>query len=139
MLEGLVSHELTTYLSAFDLFLTLEKAISKVRKPDNFKSCKSLKFNFNNMRGLCTMFVKCETLLESNSPDILALCITNFDESIDSGNFSLRDYLPLHDPTVYVMEGFPFAQDLSLENAADFYLCFLLALLHSVSYFFFLF
>ena len=39
---------------------------------------------------------------------------------------------------VYVKEGLPFAQDLSLENSADSYLCFRLALLHSVSYFFFL-
>ena len=31
-----------------------------------------------------------------------------------------------------------FARDLSLENSADFYLYFLLALVHSVSYFFFL-
>ena len=35
-------------------------------------------------------------------------------------------------------EGLPFAWDLSLENSADSYLCFWLALLHSVSYFFFL-
>ena len=35
-------------------------------------------------------------------------------------------------------EGLPFARDLSLENSADSYLCFRLALLHSVSYFFFL-
>ena len=35
-------------------------------------------------------------------------------------------------------EGLHFAQDLSLENCADSYLCFQLALLHSVSYFFFL-
>ena len=34
-------------------------------------------------------------------------------------------------------EGLPFARDLSLENPADFYLCFQLALLHLVSYFFF--
>ena len=44
----------------------------------------------------------------------------------------------MHSLAVYVEEGLPFAQDLSLENSADFYLCFLLALLHSVSYFFFL-
>ena len=69
------------------------------------------------------------------------------DDSIDSGNFSVRDYLPLiqkdsvthmHGLVVYVKEGFPFARDLSLENSADSYLCFRLALLHSVSYFFFL-
>ena len=39
---------------------------------------------------------------------------------------------------VYVKEGLPFAQDLSLENSPDSYLCFRLALLHSLSYFFFL-
>ena len=69
------------------------------------------------------------------------------DDSIDSGNFSVRGYLPLiqkdssthmHGLTVYVREGLPFARDLSLENSADSYLRFRLALLHSVSYFFFL-
>ena len=40
--------------------------------------------------------------------------------------------------SVYVKEGLSFARDLSLENCADSYLCFQLALLHSVSYFFFL-
>ena len=44
----------------------------------------------------------------------------------------------MHGLTVYVKEGLPFAEDLSQENSADSYLCFLLALLHSVSYFFFL-
>ena len=43
----------------------------------------------------------------------------------------------MHGIAVYVKEG-PFAWDLSLENSADSYLCFRLALLHSVSYFFFL-
>ena len=59
----------------------------------------------------------------------------------------MRGYLPLirkdssthmHGLAVYVKEGLPFAQDLSLENSADSYLCFRLALLHSLSYFFFL-
>ena len=40
--------------------------------------------------------------------------------------------------TVYVKEKLPFAWDLSLENPAHSYLCFRLALLYSVSYFFFL-
>ena len=39
---------------------------------------------------------------------------------------------------VYVEEGLPFAQDLSLKNSAYSYLCFQLALPHSVSCFFFL-
>ena len=44
----------------------------------------------------------------------------------------------MHGLTVYVKEGLPFARDLSLEYSVDSYLCFGLALLHSVSYFFFL-
>ena len=44
----------------------------------------------------------------------------------------------MHGLAVYVKEGLPFAQGLSLENSADSYLYFPLALLHSVSYFYFL-
>ena len=100
-----------------------------------------------NIRGLRSNFVECKSFLESNSPDILVLCETNLDDSIDSSNFSVRGYLPLiqndsatymHGLAVDIKEGLPFAQDLSLENSVDFYLCFCLALLHSVSYFFFL-
>ena len=98
-------------------------------------------------KALALNFVDWESFLESNSPDILALCETNLDDSIDSGNFSLGSYLPLirkdssthmHGLAVYVKEGLPFAQNLSLENSADSYLCFRLALLHSVSFFLFL-
>ena len=121
--------------------------LSKACKPDNFELHNSLKLSFTNIPGLRSNFVDFESFLESNSPDILALCETNLDDSIDSGNFSVRGYLPLirkdsgahmHGLAVYVKEGLPFAQDLSLENSADSYLCFRLALLHSVSYFFFL-
>ena len=71
--------------------------------------------------------------LSLNSPDIFALCETNLDDSIDSGDFSVSDYLPLmpqdyithiHGLTVYVKEGLPFARDLTLENSADSYFCF---------------
>ena len=121
--------------------------LSKACKPDNFELHNSLKLSFTNIQGLRSNFVDCESFLESNSPDILAVCETNLDDSVDSGNFSVRGYLPLfrkdssthiHGLAVYVKEGLPFAQDLSLENSADSYLCFRLALLHSVSYFFFL-
>ena len=100
-----------------------------------------------NIQGLCSNFVDCESFLESNSPDILALCEANLDDSIDSGNFSVKGYLPLirkdssthiHGLPVYVKEEFPFSQNLSLENSADSYFCFQLALLNSVSYFSFL-
>ena len=44
----------------------------------------------------------------------------------------------MHGLAVYVKEGLPFAQDLPPEKSADSYLCFWLALFHSVSCFFFL-
>ena len=121
--------------------------LSKGCKPDNFELYNSLQLSFINIWGLCSNFIDCESFLESNSPDTLALYETNLDDSIDSGNFSVRGSLPLiwkdssthmHGLAVYVKEGLPFAQDLSLENSAFTYLCFWLALLNSVSYFFFL-
>ena len=121
--------------------------LSKACKPDKFESHNSLRLSFTSIGGLRSNFVDCDSFLESNSPDILALCETNLDDSIDSGNFSVRGYLPLirkdssthmHGLAVYVKEGLPFAQGLSLENSADSYLCFRLGLLHSVSYLFLL-
>ena len=105
-------------------------------KTDSFQSHSSLKLSFTNIRGLHSIFVDSESFLKSNSPDILALCETNLD---DSGNFSVRRCLPLirkdsstnmHGLAFYVKDGLPFARDLSLEISADSYLCFPLALLH---------
>ena len=102
----------------------------------------TLKLSFTNIWGFYSNFVDCKTFLELNCSDILALCETNLDDSIDSGNFSVRGYLPLiqkdssthmHGLQVYLKEG----QELSLVNPADSYLRFRLALLYSVSYFFF--
>ena len=65
-------------------------------------------------------FVDCESLLESNSPDILSVCEADLDDLIDSGHFSVRGYLPLiqkessthmHRLAVYVKEGLPLARD----------------------------
>ena len=62
-------------------------------------------------------------------------------------HLSLRGCLPIlqkdsvthmHDLAVYVMEGLHFAWEISLENSADSCLYFRQALLHSVSYFVFL-
>ena len=69
--------------------------LSKACKPDNFESYNSLKLSFTNIGGLRSNFVDCKSFLESNSPDILVLCETNLDDSNDSGNFSMRDCLPL--------------------------------------------
>ena len=116
-------------------------------KPDNFELHNSLKLRFTNIWGHRSNFADCESFLESNFPDILALCQTNLVDSIDYGNFSGRSYLSLiwKDSTthmrglaVYVKEGLLFAHVLSLENSTDSYLCFRLALIHSLPYFFFL-
>ena len=77
-----------------------------------------LKLSFTNIQGPCSNFVNCESFLEPNSPDILALCEANLYGSIDSGNFFVRGYLSLiqkdssthmHGLAVYVKEGLPFA------------------------------
>ena len=69
--------------------------LSKACISDNFESYNSLKLKFMNIRGLRSNFVDCQSFPESNSPDILALCETNLDDSIDSCNFSVRGYLSL--------------------------------------------
>ena len=69
--------------------------LSKIFKPDNFESHNSLNLSFTNIQSLCSNFVDCESFLESNSPDVLALCEPNLDDSIDSSNFSMRGYLAL--------------------------------------------
>ena len=121
--------------------------LSKACKPDNFESHNSLKLSLTNIWGLRLNFIDCEPYLGWNSPDILALLETILDDSVNSDDFSVRGCLPLirrdfsthmHGLAVYVNEGLSFARDLSLEKSADSYLCFRLALLHSVSYFFFL-
>ena len=113
----------------------------------SFKSHNSLKRSSMIIRGLLWDFIECESFHESNSPDILALCETNLDGSIESGSLPVRGYVPLivkklvthiHGLVVYVKEGRPFARDISLEKSAGSYLCFRLALCHSVSCFFFL-
>ena len=68
--------------------------LSKACKPDNFESRNSLKLSFMNILDLHSNFIDCESFLESNFPDILAQCETNLDDSIDSGNSSLRGHLP---------------------------------------------
>ena len=130
LFQGLASHELTAFLSIFNLF------------------------NLNEWWPYYQKYVN-QIILISTTLQRLALWIFKAfvrilliaNLSIDSGNFPVRGYLPLiqkdcsthmHGLTVCVKEGLPFARDLSLENSPDSYLCFQLALLHSVSYFFFL-
>ena len=130
-----MSHELTACVSIFNIFQLSElwPYYQKGCKPDNLESHNSLKFSFTKIQGLCSYFVDCESFPESNSPDIVTLCETNMDDSIDSGNFSVRGYLPLiqNDSTtrmygraVSLKEEFLFAWDLSIENCVNPYLYF---------------
>ena len=143
LLQGLVSPELTGYFSVFNQFLLqwIMVILPKGCKLDNFESHTSLKLSFTNIWGFCLNFAECKTFFESNSPGILALCETGLDGLIYSDNFSVIVYLPLTwkdsityvlGLAVYVKQGLPFAQDLYLENPADSYLCFSLALIHCV-------
>ena len=69
--------------------------LSKGCKSDYSESHNSLKLSFTNIQGLRLNFVDCGSFLESNSPDIVALCETNIHDSINSSNFSVRGYLHL--------------------------------------------
>ena len=84
---------------------------------NNFESHNSVKLSFRNIWGLCSSFCWLRIFpwikLSWHPCSVCGL-------------------------TVYVKEGLPLARDLSLENSADSYLSFRLALFFSVSYFFFL-
>ena len=69
--------------------------LSKACKPDNLGLHNSLKLSFTKIQGLHLNFVDCKSFFESNSLDILVLCKTNLNDSMDSGNFSVRGYVPL--------------------------------------------
>ena len=86
LLQGFVSHKLTAYLSVFNLFLT-QCIMAILSKADNLEPQNSLKLSLTNIWGFCTNFVECESFLESNFPDILALCETNLDDSTNSDNY----------------------------------------------------
>ena len=106
----------------------------------------SLKLSFTNIPGLRPNFTGCESFLDSNFPDILALSETNVEDSLDTGNFSARGYLLLiqkdsvthmHGLAVYVKKALPLARDLSLKNSEDsyvFYLIYFIQYLTSFSY-----
>ena len=80
-----------------DLFLTHKMSILwKGSKPDNFELHNSLKLSFAYISGLCSNFVECGSFLKSNSPDVFALCETNLNNSIDSGNFKMRQTWMTH-------------------------------------------
>ena len=63
--------------------------LSKLHKLDNFESCYSLKLCFTNISSVHSNFVGCESFLESNSLDVIALSKTNLEDLIDFSSFSM--------------------------------------------------
>ena len=67
--------------------------LSRACKTDNFESHNSLKLSFANIQGLRSNSVDCESFLESNSPDSLALCETNLDGTFVRTHICLMIFL----------------------------------------------
>ena len=79
--------ELAAYFSDLYLYCDLMKwsHYQKYVKPH-----KSVKLSFTNIGGLRSNFVGCESFLESNPPDILALYESKVEDSVDSNKLSER-------------------------------------------------
>ena len=96
LLQGLLSPELSLAFWFFPLFSFNQMTIlSKEHKPGNLESYNTVKCSFSNISSLWNNFIEYKSFLKSNSPDILVLCETNMDGSIDFSNFSVKGYLSL--------------------------------------------
>ena len=145
-----MSYKLAVYFSDFFLFFDSMKWQHYQKYANQITQLSKTYLQglkFTNIWGLFSDFVWCESFLESNSLDILALCEINLDGSNDSSIFVVGGNLPLsgkdsithmHGLAVYVKGGLPFAHEVSLENSKDSCWYFRLALLFLVSYFFFI-
>ena len=82
---------------------------------------------FYQYLGSSFKFCECKSFLESNSLEILALCETNLDDSIDPGNFFVRVCFPLiQNDSVTHMQDVSLgliSWYLSLENSVNSYVC----------------
>ena len=129
LLQGLVSLELTAYLSVFDLFLTRLIMTTYYQKDVNFESHNFLKLSFTNIRGLHPFFIMLNfprIKFSRHSCSIWGkLGWLNWSwqfpcEGLSS--FIRKDSaIHMHGFAVYVKEGLPFAWGLSLEKSADSY------------------
>ena len=148
LLQGLVSHELTAYLSVFNLFLTqwIMAILSKGCKPHNLEPHKSLNLSFTNILGhhfqFCWMWIFPWIRLSWHSCSMWDNLewLNWFWQFLFEGlsSFNLKRFNYSYVWSYSLKERLPFAWDLSLENPMDSILCFRLLLLHSVSHFFFL-
>ena len=119
------------------------------RSNRNRANPRPLDISYSNIRGLRTNFAAVQSFLSTKSPDILALCETELDESISDREFDVpgfstpatkHDHLNrhMHGLGVYIKDGLPCARDTSHEDLNSPFMCFRMALLHSTTYLFFL-
>ena len=54
-----------------------------------------INLSYTNVRGLRTNFSSIQSFLQVNSPDLLALCETNLDDSISDREFDVPGYSTL--------------------------------------------
>ena len=80
--------------------------LSKAHKPDHFESHNSLKPSFPTNWALHSNFEGFESSFNANTPDILALWLTNLDDSIYSCNFPLiwKDFITHRDVLAVYMK-----------------------------------
>ena len=67
--------------------------LSKLHKRDKSESQSSLMLDFTNIQDLLSNFLGYEFWLEVNSPDILAWCKANFQDSFGSNSIHVTVYL----------------------------------------------
>ena len=116
-------------------------------KPVCYNPPKSLNLSFTNIRGIRSNFGAAESFLLQNSPDLLVLCETNLNPGISSFDFHVDSYLLLqhldsdchmHGLAVYVCNSLPIPRESRFQSSHHSFMCFHLALLHTISYLFFL-
>ena len=104
-------------------------------KPDNSKSkSPPPTVYYTNVRGLRGNFTDIEAFMLKNKHDIFDFC----DGNIQDSDFQLPGYLPIHRKDagqihslgVYVKSNLPIAQETTLEDENESYMCFRLALLN---------
>ena len=140
-------HELTAYLSIFNHFKINELwPHCQTHVNQIILDCNSLELSFTIFKAFARILLIVNPSLSQTLLTFL-LCVRETWMTQLIWQF-LCERLPSFNPDGFwylyawscslCYKGLPFAWDLSLENSADSYLCFRLALLHSVSYFFFL-
>ena len=78
----------------YQIFWTDEIAnLSKLHNRDKSESQSSLMLDFTNIQDLLSNFLGYEFWLEVNSPDILAWCKANFQDSFGSNSIHVTVYL----------------------------------------------